>query len=226
MTSNWEAVHRERRMLAEDLALLSEQQWATASLCEGWDVHDVVAHLTGSAKTTRRSFWISLIRSGFSFDRANAREVATERATSPVETLARFRATITSTNTPPGPFITRLIEIVVHGEDIRQPLGITRPGLPKLEDALHYVAGDRLDGGRKRLAGLEISATDEGFTIGSGESVRGPALSLLLAASGRPEGLRELQGAGVVLLTERLNAVSRTRRSPHGPAPRSADGCP
>lgn len=210
MTSNWESVHQERRALADDLASLTDQQWSAASLCEGWDVHDVVAHLTGSAKTTRRSFWFSLIQSGFDFDRANAKEVAAERSATPDVTLDHFRATITSTNRPPGPFITRLIEIVVHGEDIRRPLGITRPvPAPKLEDALAYIARDNLSGGKKRLAGLELTAKDEGFTIGSGKDVWGPALSLLLAASGRPSGLHDLHGNGLSLLYERLN-VPRT----------------
>jgi uncharacterized protein (TIGR03083 family) len=206
MTSSWNVVHNERRMLADELSLLTEPQWAAASLCEGWDVHDVIAHLTGSAKTTRRGFWMSMVRSGFNFDWANAREVATERAPTPAETLDRFRATITSTNTPPGPFVTRLIEIVVHGEDIRRPLGMTRPHLPPaLKDCLEYLVRDQLSGGKKRLAGLELAATDQGFNVGSGRSVRGPALSLLLAASGRPAGLPELQGEGLTLLNERLN---------------------
>ncbi|BBE22783.1 hypothetical protein MN0502_16660 [Arthrobacter sp. MN05-02] len=207
MTSDWQTVHQERRALAEDLASLTPQEWATASLCEGWDVHDVVAHLTGSARTTRRRFWWSLIRAGLSFDRANAREVAAERAPSPAETLQRFESTITSTEAPPGPLTTRLIEIVVHGEDIRRPLGIRRPAMPpELRDTLAYLARDHLSGGRKRLTGLELVATDGGFTIGSGQTVQGPALSLLLAASGRPVALQDLQGPGLALLHSRLGA--------------------
>lgn len=206
MINDWQTVHRERQALADDLASLTDQQWATASLCGAWDVHDVVAHLTGSARTTRRRFWLSLIRSGLNFDRANAREVAAERAPTPAETLRRYRATITSTNTPPGHFITRLIEIVVHGEDIRRPLGIERPALPlDLEDAVAYFLQDRLSGGKKRLTGLRLTATDEQFAIGSGQTVKGPALSLLLAASGRPAGLQDLQGPGLALLHSRLN---------------------
>ena len=205
MRGNWEPVHEERRALAEDLALLTERQWDTPSLCGGWDVHDVVAHLAGSAATTRRSFWTSLIRSRFDFDRANAREVAANRGTTPADTLERFRATVASTTTPPGPFITRLLEIVVHGEDIRRPLGLPRPPLPPgVEDALTYLARDGLSGGRSRLAGLALTATDAGYTVGSGEVVQGPALSLLLAASGRPSGLEELRGPGLSLLAGRM----------------------
>lgn len=206
MNNDWQVVHQERRALAADLASLTDAQWAARSLCKAWDVHDVVAHLTGSARTTRRGFWLSLARAGFDFDRANAREVAAERAASPTEMLRRYQATMTSTSTPPGAFITRLIEIVVHGEDIRRPLGIERSALiPKLEEALVYFSRDHLSGGKKRLAGLELTATDEEFTVGSGQAVQGPALSLLLVASGRPSALEDLQGPGFPLLRDRLN---------------------
>lgn len=206
MISDWQTVHQERQALAEDLASLTDAQWAAASLCRGWDVHDVVAHLTGSAGTTRRSFWLSLIRSGLDFDRANAREVAAERAPTPAGTLRRFTSTITSTKTPPGPFVTRLIEIVVHGEDIRRPLGLQRPPLPlHLQDAVAYFTQDHLSGGKKRLTGLELTATDEGFTIGRGPAIQGPALSLLLAASGRQAALQDLRGPGLALLQNRLD---------------------
>ncbi len=205
MTDDWHAVHQERRALAEDLEGLTDRQWATPSLCGGWDVHDVVAHLAGSAATTRRGFWISLLRSRFDFDRANAREVAAYRAGTPAGTLERFQATITSTTTPPGPFVTRLLEIVVHGEDIRQPLGLPRPPLPPgVQGALEYLARDALSGGRRRLAGLELVATDTGARVGSGGRVEGPALCLLVAGSGRPAGLQGLSGPGVPLLAARL----------------------
>jgi uncharacterized protein (TIGR03083 family) len=221
MRNDWQIVHQERHALAEDLASLTNAQWAAQSLCEAWDVHDVVAHLTGSARTTRRSFWLSLAQSGFDFDRANAREAAAERAASPTEMLRRYQATITNTTTPPGPFITRLIETVVHGEDIRRPLGINRPGLtPKLEEALIYFFHDHLTGGKKRLAGLTLTATDEEFTVGSGQTVQGPALSLLLVASGRPSALADLQGPGFSLLRDRLDAEARRGSlSPSGDQP-------
>ncbi len=46
-------VHTERAALIDDLAGLTEDQWASPSLCAGWTVHDVAAHLVGNAKTTR-----------------------------------------------------------------------------------------------------------------------------------------------------------------------------
>ena len=50
MTANGEATlmsmaRAERADLAEFLATLTPQQWATPSLCTGWTVKDVVAHM-------------------------------------------------------------------------------------------------------------------------------------------------------------------------------------
>jgi hypothetical protein len=45
----WPIVHAERKSLADDLATLSPDQWATPSLCDGWDIHDVLVHLVATA---------------------------------------------------------------------------------------------------------------------------------------------------------------------------------
>jgi uncharacterized protein (TIGR03083 family) len=50
----WPVVHAERRALAADLADLTPEQWETPSLCAGWSVHDVLAHMVATAKETRR----------------------------------------------------------------------------------------------------------------------------------------------------------------------------
>lgn len=52
----WSMVHAARAALIDDLTHLDEGQWETPSLCEGWTVHDVVAHLVDTARTTRLGF--------------------------------------------------------------------------------------------------------------------------------------------------------------------------
>jgi uncharacterized protein (TIGR03083 family) len=42
----WQAIDEERLRLAEVLDQLTEKEWRHQSLCEGWTVCDVVAHLT------------------------------------------------------------------------------------------------------------------------------------------------------------------------------------
>ena len=106
---------------------------------------------------------------------------------------------------PPLPLITRVVEIVVHGEDIRRPLGIdhTYPARWSAE-AVSYLLGDRSSGGKKRHKGLTLAATDVEFSIADGPVVEGPALALLLAASGRSARLDELSGPGAIQLVNRI----------------------
>ncbi|MDN5718134.1 MAG: maleylpyruvate isomerase family mycothiol-dependent enzyme, partial [Janibacter sp.] len=52
MTDVWELVHAERAALADDLERLTDEQWREPSLCEGWSVHDVAAHLVDNARAT------------------------------------------------------------------------------------------------------------------------------------------------------------------------------
>jgi hypothetical protein len=42
----WEAIDVERADLADLLDSLNAQEWETSSLCAGWRVRDVAAHLT------------------------------------------------------------------------------------------------------------------------------------------------------------------------------------
>ncbi|MEV5160185.1 maleylpyruvate isomerase family mycothiol-dependent enzyme [Streptomyces sp. NPDC053728] len=90
-------------------------------------VHDVVAHLADTARTTCLGFVAGLARAGFDFDRQNARGVARERGATPRETLERLRRVAPRRPTPPAPLDSRLVEEVVHGEDIRRPLGPPAP---------------------------------------------------------------------------------------------------
>ena len=78
----WPLVHAERAALAEDLERLDEGSWEAPSLCPGWTVHDVVAHLVDSARTTRIRFVVAFARAGFDFDRLNACGVERERGAS------------------------------------------------------------------------------------------------------------------------------------------------
>jgi uncharacterized protein (TIGR03083 family) len=196
----WAMVHAERAALIADLEGLDDARWGEPSLCAGWTVHDVVAHVVDSARTTRLGFAVGLIRAGFDFDRLNARGVARERGASPAETLARLRAVARRTSTPPAPLDTRLVEEVVHGEDVRRPLGLRRAYPPEavvraLRLQLRTLAS--FGGAKETAARIRLTATDAGVAIGAGPEVRGSALALLLAVSGRPVAPDELAGPGL-----------------------------
>ncbi|SDI37557.1 TIGR03083 family protein [Actinokineospora alba] len=200
----WPLVHAERTALIEDLTGLDDEQWNTPSLCAGWTVHDVVAHLINTAKTTRTSFVTTFIRARFDFHRQNASGVARERGATPGETLDRLRQVVSRTSTPPAPLDTRLVEEVLHGEDIRRPLGITHTyAREAVIRSLRLQARTPASfGGAKELvSGIRLTATDTDLSIGDGPAVSGPALSLLLAISGRRVALDELDGPGLTTLT-------------------------
>ncbi|GAA1932581.1 hypothetical protein GCM10009837_67930 [Streptomyces durmitorensis] len=48
-TEVWPLIRTERAALVADLADLSDDQWATPSLCAGLMVREVLAHLTAGA---------------------------------------------------------------------------------------------------------------------------------------------------------------------------------
>ncbi len=50
MTDIWPVIHDDRQALADDLAGLSPEQWQTPSWCDGWSVHDVLAHLLSAPR--------------------------------------------------------------------------------------------------------------------------------------------------------------------------------
>lgn len=206
MTSVWSIVHAERAALLADLEQLGDAEWERASLCAGWTVHDVAAHLVDVALTTRVGFLVGMARARFDFDRQNTHGVERHRGPTPRHTLARLRTVTHRTSTPPGGLGSRVVEEVVHGEDIRRPLAVVRDyPAQALDRALTHQVGTpaSLGGAKDRVGGLRLEATDADRVIGSGAPVRGTMLDLLLAVSGRRAALPGLTGAGVELLGQR-----------------------
>lgn len=209
MTDVWGLTHTERRALIDDLAALPTDRWETPSLCPGWSVHDVAAHLVNNAKTTRLGIVRAMVRARFDFDRQNRQGVARERGGDPAETLDRLRAVADRRTGPPASVDSRLVEEVVHGEDIRRPLGLHRDyPAETVERALRYQARTSVSvgGAKQHLAGLSVHPTDADLTLGDGPELRGPAVAVLMAASGRADALDDLDGPGVDVLRERLGS--------------------
>jgi uncharacterized protein (TIGR03083 family) len=202
--SIWPIIHHEREALADDLADLPPEQWAAPSLCSEWNIHQVLAHLLSAAKMTPPRFFARFAAAGFTFDTFAANQVAIEAAGGPAATLAAFRAAQARRTAPPGPKDTWLGEAFVHGEDIRRPLGIQHSyPLPFVTRAIAlYARSNAIIGGKTRVAGLTLTATDADFSVGHGPIVQGPAISLLLAASGRKSALDDLSGPGVETLRQ------------------------
>ncbi|HEV7147019.1 MAG TPA: maleylpyruvate isomerase family mycothiol-dependent enzyme [Pedococcus sp.] len=205
MTDLWQLVAAERGAFADDLAGLTEEQWNTPSLCPGWSVRDIVAHMTAAASTGPGAFLVQFATAGFNFDKYANAGLARQLGGSPTQTLAAFRAVQNSRTSPPGPKPTWVGEVVVHSEDARRPLGIRHTYNPEaLQIAADFYQGSNtLIGAKNRIAGLSLKATDQEWTHGTGPLVEGPMLSLVLAMTGRGRHVDDLTGPGVEALRGR-----------------------
>lgn len=201
----WPLIHAERAALADDLAVVSGERWATPSLCAGLSVREVLAHLTAAASLDPVRWLAGVIRCRFDFDRQVAVRLAEHLGASGAETLERFRAVVTSTTKPPLPVLAMLGEAIVHGEDIRRPLGIRRehPIATVTAVAGYYAGSDQVVLAKGRIRGLRLAATDGPFTAGSGALVSGTTLALTMAMTGRGGQCDELDGDGVEILRNR-----------------------
>ena len=96
-------------------------------------------------------------------------------------------------------------ETLIHGEDIRRPLGIKRehPTDAVVRVADFYKGSNLIIGAKKRIAGLQLTATDTTWSHGTGPEVSGPILSLMMAMTGRKAALDDLSGEGVATLSSR-----------------------
>jgi uncharacterized protein (TIGR03083 family) len=204
-TSPWPLIHAEREALIADLGTLTDEQWATQSLCPDWTVRDVLGHMIATVKMTPPRFAAKMAAAGFRFNTMTAKGVAAEATASPGDGLAALRSHAKDTTHPPGPVEAMLGEAVIHPADIRKPLGIAHE-YP--EEALNRVAdfykgSNLIVGAKRRIDGLTLRATDTGWTTGSGPEVTGPHLSLILAMTGRSAALAELSGEGLATLKSR-----------------------
>jgi uncharacterized protein (TIGR03083 family) len=201
----WRHIHAERAALAETLTGLPDQAWATPSLCAGWSVQETAGHLLASAEQTPAHFYKELASARFRFATFTERGARRLGALAPAVIIERLQARTTTTNHPPAPVMAMLGEVVVHGQDIRRPLGMAHP-VP--EEALVAVAdsyrkSNLLIGAKRRIAGLRLRADDADWVVGDGPEVTGPLATLILAMTGRQEAHGDLSGEGLATLGAR-----------------------
>jgi uncharacterized protein (TIGR03083 family) len=211
----WALAHAERAALAKDLAGLSAVQWRHDTLCGEWDVEQVVAHLTAAASLNQWQWLRSMLAARFRPDVHNQRRLAEHCGSTPAETLDRFRAVITSTTAPSSHTPAYLGEVVVHAQDIRQPLGLMRtPDVDALTPVADFLARrDFTVSSRTRVADLQLRADDGPFATGTGLLVSGSTLALVMSMAGRVAYVAELDGPGVPTLRSRLQATAAARLS-------------
>ena len=120
--------------------------------------------------------------------------------------LDRFRAIVASTTAPSSHTAAYLGEVVVHAQDIRQPLGL--PNMPSIEAltpvAEFFASRDFTVRSRTMARDLQLRASDGPFITGYGLLVTGPTLALVMSIAGRAAYLNELSGPGAATLRTRV----------------------
>ncbi|WP_454793399.1 maleylpyruvate isomerase family mycothiol-dependent enzyme [Mycolicibacterium lutetiense] len=194
----------ERTDLAEFLATLTPQQWQTESLCTGWTVKDVVAHVISYDELN-----LPGLLKRFAKGRVvHANEVGVaEYSTMSTGELLKFLNQHLRPRGLTAGFggMIGLVDGTVHHQDIRRALGRPRT-VPeqRLRRILPLVPGNPRLGAGRRIKGLRLRATDIGWEHGSGPEVTGTGEALLLAMTGRRQAAEELTGAGAATLLGRL----------------------
>lgn len=196
----------ERADFAGFLATLRPQQWQAPTLCAGWQVRDVVAHVLSYDDLGTRDLLALAVQGRFRLGQVNAAALARYGTRSPDQLLALLTDRLQPRGVPAalGGRV-GLVEGLIHHQDIRRPLGLPRtiPAerlLPALRVAV--IAPDIA--GLWRVRGIRLVATDLGFSFGAGPEVRGTAETLLMAIAGRCGVVGELSGPGQAKLARRI----------------------
>jgi uncharacterized protein (TIGR03083 family) len=174
--------------LADLLGSATERKWDTPSLCAGWRVREVVAHMTMAARYPEDRFMAELRRCGFDFGRLS-NEIASRDAGLPAsELVANLRSEVMQHWTPPGGgHRGALNHVVIHGLDMTVPLGVPRRSP---DETMRIVLDDLTTGGLHehfgtKIEGRSFQATAIGWSYGSGPPLRGKAEDLALMLCGR-----------------------------------------
>ncbi|MFN6550828.1 maleylpyruvate isomerase family mycothiol-dependent enzyme [Mycolicibacterium septicum] len=194
----------ERADLAEFLATLTPEQWHTESLCTGWSVKDVVAHVVSYEELNLAGLLKRFVKGRV----VHANEVGVaEYSTMSSDELLEFLNRHLRPQGLTAGFggMIGLVDGTVHHQDIRRALGRPRTvPAQRLRRILPLVPGNPRLGAGRRIKGLRLRANDIEWEHGSGPEVDGAGEALLLAMTGRRQAAEELTGAGAATLLGRL----------------------
>lgn len=207
----WQVIDAQRMTLADLLQDLSDDEWRQPSLCTGWTVRDVAAHLTlqqlglGGMIATVAQWRGSLDRTIHHVACRRAAALPTE------EIIAQIRGMVGSRRHNIGvTYLETLTDILVHAEDIAIPLH-RRLDMPPQAAA---VAASRVLSMRwpppfpatQKMREFRLAATDISWSVGNGPTAQAPMSAILMLCAGRLIALCQLSGEGARDLTARLSA--------------------
>lgn len=209
MAMMWDEVADIGTLLEE----LSDEDFDTPSLCEGWAVRDVLGHVSMGHTVSTSSMLLLLAKHGFNMPKASRIESATQFAGKSGDDIRRFWSDVMVAQHPRKGFAkvvparAGFMDLIVHNQDIRRPTGRNRV-IPS-ERMVRALELSHTEGGpgfnpKKNVAGLRLVASDIGWSAGDGPSIEGPGEAVVMAAAGRPAALADLEGDGVEVLRGRI----------------------
>lgn len=200
MATGWDKAAQARNDFADLIEGLDPAQLDSATPCGHWTPRHLLGHVTSFVDLSLPQFFLNMARHRFDYDKASD-TMAQRMAERPVEELlATLRANAGKKAwLPVFPEMMTVTDALVHTQDVRRGVGLAdTPSDEMLRDALDFMVGHKMASnlGGPKLDGLAFTATDLGWSNGSGPAIEGPAESLLMAMAGRDVS-GELSGDGV-----------------------------
>lgn len=200
---------RNRLEIAEFLESLSPVQWGAETLCQGWTVQHMAAHLVQPMLIGFGQFFLTAMRY-----RGNTAATVDHFTRSiayrePANLVALLRRHAAEHLNPPrvGPF-GPFADTCIHLRDIARPLNLDADARHEdWLDLLAYLTSGRAAAGliaAHRIEGIRLTATDADFHRGSGAEVTGTLEALTMAITGRQSAVADLNGPGAAVLRARL----------------------
>ncbi|WP_043659132.1 maleylpyruvate isomerase family mycothiol-dependent enzyme [Nocardia thailandica] len=184
----WPTIADQRRAVADLLGGLTAEQLDAPSLCAGWRVRDVAAHIALAPQSPGPLGMLrEAVRARGSFHRLN-HDIAVRYADATPDLAAVLRAVAESRRLPAVTNARNIhYDVIVHAQDIARPLGAT----VEVDSAAAAIAAARVwemgwpFWARRRFRDVRLVATDSSWSAGAGTELRGTTLDLLMLLTGR-----------------------------------------
>ena len=196
----------EREDLRDLLAGLGPEQWSTPSLCAGWSVKDVVAHMLSYEELGARQLAERFVRGRLSVDRVNDIGLREYSTRTPAELIGLLDDHLDPAGLTAGMGgAIALTDGMIHQQDIRRPLALPRT-IPaeRLVPALRTALFAPTLLGVVRVRDVRLVATDLDWTFGRGPEVRGTGEAILMTVAGRRDAVVDLSGPGQARIAQRV----------------------
>lgn len=187
---------RVRRSLLGTFGELGDHEWAQLSLCTGWTIKDVAAHLVVATRADSAEVNRLMVRTFGSFDRAMDLAARNKRVRPVTQVLDELRGQIEQVNPIPVlKYISPTVDIGAHCLDVCVPLD--RP-IPISPDDWHVVLSAATNPTMMRFfkrripVGVRLATLDGSWTSASkgrvsySEPIRASEPAILAALTGRP----------------------------------------